>query len=197
MYSCRDATISGFNEYVENLQRDNPEALFTLTKFNSMKVDVVHTAVPISEVKLLSEDTYVPDGMTPLYDAIAQTVRATEKKVEEMEEKPNVLCVVMTDGFENTSKEWTRDKVFSLIKEKEGVAWSFVYLGADQDAWVVSQSIGFSQGNTMSYDSRDTKGTYRTLSTATLAYADQATGAQGKYSTDSFFHKNKNRKTGK
>ena len=57
-----------------------------------------------------------------------------------------VLAVIFTDGQELHSKESTRDSVASLISEKEDEGWTFIYLGANQDAWGSSKYLGFSGG---------------------------------------------------
>lgn len=173
MSVCREATISGFNEYISKLKQDQPKLKFTLTKFDSTKMEVVHKATPIKDVVELNQDTYVPGAMTPLYDAIATTVKAMES---DSKGKP-VLCIIMTDGEENASKEYTRDKIFALIKGKEKEGWTFIYLGANQDAWAVGQAIGLHKGNVMNYSTRKTKMSYRSLANVTQCYAAHG-GAQ-------------------
>ena len=81
------------------------------------------------------------------------------------------LITVMTDGQENDSKEYTREKIFNLIKEKEKAGWTFAYLGANQDAWEVGQSIGLHKGNVMTYTVAQTKETFNNIASQTVAYA--------------------------
>ncbi len=168
---CRDATISGFNEYVEELLKRKERILFTLTKFNSEKIEVTHAGVPVKDVSRLHQGNYVPAALTPLYDAIAKTVKATEEALKAKHGKPSVLCVIMTDGQENASRENTREAIYRLIKEKEAEGWTFVYLGANYDAWDVGQSIGLAQGNTMSYAGTPS-GTQAGITIAATATAD-------------------------
>jgi hypothetical protein len=80
MLSIKGQTIAGFNEYLANLQAGNEtkKARFTLTKFNSQKVEVVNDDVKLIDVKPLTSETYTPDHMTPLYDAIGRTIAALE-----------------------------------------------------------------------------------------------------------------------
>lgn len=144
---CRDATIGGFNEYIDELSKRKERIRFTLTKFNSTKIEMVCDGLAVKDVARLNRDTYVPAAMTPLYDAIAQTIRATEQSAK----GDSVLLVVMTDGEENASHEYNRDRLLKLIQKKEKAGWTFVYLGANQDAWAVGQSIGVPGGNTMTY----------------------------------------------
>ena len=178
----RDATISGFNEYVDSLKRNGQNVTMSLVKFNSRKKEIVYVDKPLMEVPALSRSNYVPDAMTPLYDAIAHTIRALEAALPSKQLKPSVLCVIMTDGQENASHEYTREKIFALISEKEAEGWTFAYLGANQDAWEVGASIGVPVGSSMSYASGQPKAAFAALSDATSAYR-----ASGSRQTRSLF----------
>lgn len=173
MLSVKDATISGFNEYLNTLKGRKETILFTLTQFNSEKVEVVHDAVSLDNVPELTHETYLPDACTPLYDAVARTIRATENRVGGMKGKPSVLCVVQTDGLENASQEYGLEQIRKLITEKTDAGWTFAYLGAGQDAWAVGASIGVPTASTLSYDSTpaSTKQAFGVTATATMAYA--------------------------
>lgn len=183
MQVVKEQTISGFNEYVETLRGEETASImrFTLTKFNSTKVEIIHDGVRMDAVKSLTDATYQPANLTPLYDAIGRTVRMLEKKVDG-QKKATALVVIQTDGQENASKEFTREAIFSLIDEKKGAGWTFVFLGADQDAWAVGQQLGLDQGNVMSYASADTGKTFRETAAGTLSYA-----RSGGLQTDRFF----------
>ena len=172
MGMCKAATISGFNEYVQTLKERKGKVFFTLTKFNSAKTEVVHAAVNIDKVRNLDEQSYIPTEMTPLYDAIAKTIFAAQERVEG--KKMNVLCVIMSDGEENASKEYTRVKLFDLIKLKERDGWTFVYLGANQDSYKVGQAIGINLSNVANYDQNKTTKAFACVARATMNYADNA-----------------------
>jgi hypothetical protein len=94
--------------------------------------------------------------MTALLDAMGKTITATGERLAAMAEadRPgHVIFVTLTDGLENASKEWTRERVFSMVKEQtDTYGWTFVYLGANQDAVAVGQSMGIASGNTITYD---------------------------------------------
>lgn len=181
MFSVKDATISGFNEYIGELKRRGENILFSLTQFNSEKVAVVHQSVPIADVPDLNADTYQPGYTTPLYDAVARTIKATDESVAAMKGKPNVLCVIQTDGLENASREYNLESVRKLIEEKTAAGWTFAFLGADQDAWVVGQSIGVPVASTMAYAGTPdgTKDAFAATATATARYAASG-GAQSR-----------------
>jgi len=160
MQSVKGQTISGFNEYVETLKNDkaSKNTLFTLTQFNNAKVDIVHNCVPIADVVLLTDKTYQPANNTPLYDAIGRTIRSLEQTIGK--KKANALVVIQTDGQENSSHEFNRQGIFSLIDEKKKAGWTFAFLGADQDAYAASELIGISKGNTMNYAGAQTKSAF-------------------------------------
>jgi Mg-chelatase subunit ChlD len=184
MQSVKQATISGVNEYLESLRNQKGRVYLTLTQFNSEKIEVVHKSASVKKVPDLTDETYQPNWNTPLYDAIAETIQATEKRIKRRKNKPNVLCVIMTDGLENASKEWTRDAIFKLITEKTADGWTFAYLGANQDAFAVGQSIGIAKGSSMHYpsDARGVSIAMTSVSESTSDWMDSG-GAQ----SSSFF----------
>ena len=135
MMSIKDKTIKDFNEYLQSV-KGKGEAIFTLTKFNSNKVEVVYEK-KLKDVPELTKETYNPDAMTPLYDAIGKTIRALEKDTTREH-----LLIVLTDGLENASKEFNKDAITKLIAEKEKEGWAVIYLGVGKDAWGAGEKIG-------------------------------------------------------
>jgi hypothetical protein len=152
MESVRQATISGFNEYVQTVNNQHPDALLSLVLFSTVKYDGVYRLTPLPVVAPLTFDTYKPNGGTPLYDCIARLIGETETAIAPIKPTPEVLFVIMTDGEENSSREYNRARIVELITRKEAAGWSFVYLGANQDAWQVGASIGVKASHAMTYD---------------------------------------------
>lgn len=148
MMERKVATINSFNEYLFTLKDREENISMTLTKFNSLKgTRVVFKTMDMYYIAGINIDTYCPNAMTPLYDAIGQTINSID-----VEKDTNVLFVVLTDGLENASQEYTRRAIFDLIKDKECEGWTFVFLGADQDSYV-AESMGFRGGNILIWDS--------------------------------------------
>lgn len=178
MQSIKDLTISAFNEYLKTLQNDkDADYSFFLFTFNSAVSELVYDAVPVKKAAELNADTYMCQATTPLYDAIARSINHLGKKKK-------VVFVVQTDGLENASREYTMRQVFDMITEKTGKGWQFLFLGADQDAWVASEKIGIMRGQTMSYSGMDPlhqREVFRQTSSVTQAYA-----ATGTAKTDAF-----------
>lgn len=150
MQSCWDATISGFNEYLKGLKKGKEKVNFSLTLFNTT-VEARHVDEPLEKIKDLDKIFYVPDGMTALYDAVYQTLSEVEKKAKD---SGKFLCVIMTDGEENSSREYTDKNVFAKIEElKKKGNWTFVFMGANQDSWVMGQKFGLDKNNVANYQS--------------------------------------------
>lgn len=192
MMSCRDATISGFNEYVQSQKMNQSgSCLLSLTKFDSRGVNPVYQAKSVQEVPFLDANSYIPNASTNLYDAIGERIRAVEAQLPGLPPETNVLMVIMTDGFDNCSMEFNAESIKTLIKDKESKGWSFVYLGANQDAWKVGQTFGMGVGNSMSYDTNNIVGAMATLSSSTEAYRGlRSKGVTG--SIGDFFANNTN-----
>jgi hypothetical protein len=179
MEAFKSQTISGFNEYVETLRRDKNSqgALFTLTKFNSDKVEIVHQGIALADVVLLDDKNYHPNMNTPLYDAVGRTINAIKSKKGEM-----VLVIIQTDGQENASQEFTRTTIFDLIEQKKKDGWTFVFLGADQDAYAASDKMGIPVGNTANYTGAKTGAMMNRVAMASVNYT-----SRGGTPTEDFF----------
>lgn len=158
--------ISGFNEYIENLKNDeNADKMrLTVTQFDT-NYNVVHDDVSLSKVSKFNNDSYVVGGMTALYDAIGRTINNLKRV---MKRDDRALVVIMTDGAENSSVEFNRKQITDLITGcQDEDNWTFVYLGADVDAFTGGTSIGIHGANTLTFDSYNHSGTYGSLSAAT------------------------------
>ena len=176
MESIKNDIVKGLNKYIDDLKAQNIPMGFTLNKFNSLHVSYPYLNTPIAEVQHFTNLDYSPSGNTPLYDAIGNSISELTEKLE-MAKKylgntPPILFITMTDGMENFSKEHTREGILSLIKSKEKEGWSFVYLGANQDAWAVGGTFGMNVGNTSTYtpDAVGVADAYALASTATLTH---------------------------
>ena len=174
MTDCKDETIKGFNAYIKELcSRDKARAMrFTLTQFDTRGIDIIHDAVPLKDVKLLTSATYQPRGGTPLYDAMGQTIRATETKATGTYK---VLFVTLTDGLENSSREWTSDFIKVLIRSKEDQAhWTFAYIGVGLQGWAATSTIAMGTSgasNVLLSSHQNTAKAYTRFAGATHGYA--------------------------
>ena len=141
----RDATISGFNEFKNDQAREEGNAFFTLTLFDT-QFHTVCKAVPVREVPDLDYASYAPGECTALYDAIGYTMRLTDEFVA-LHKPDQVLFVIMTDGEENSSREFTRQRIFEMIRDRQTLAeYEFIYLGANQDSYAAGHDMGLRDG---------------------------------------------------
>lgn len=176
MGSIRMQTIDSVNEYINSLKEANDKIVFSLTLFdttgaNELQLDRVYSREPIKEVKLLTKNDYVPRGLTPLNDSIGMSIKWMEEKLYEKN-----AVVVLTDGYENASSEWTNEMVKKLLTEKEeSDNWLVIYLGANQDAFSEGLAKGFKLDRTMNYDVKNIDKVFRAATRATMAY--NSTGA--------------------
>lgn len=168
MVSHQTETVSGFNAYVKELKEKGGNIAFTLTRFNALKTVTPYEGTPIKDVAELKD--YRPDSWTPLYDAIGKTITSLDRALQKRTDKPAVLFVVMTDGEENASKEFSGIQIRDLIKTREAAGWDFVYLGADHDAWNQAGGLGFGRANTVSYDKDNTVQVMTRMSGQTMSY---------------------------
>lgn len=147
MMGIQKQVRDGFWEYITELQKNGEgEILVTLTKFNTTTV-TPYVAKPLAEV---GELDYQAGGSTALYDAIANTIKKVEPTVDK---NTKVVTLVMTDGQENSSIENSAAQVNALVSAKQAEGnWTFIFLGADRDAWADAAHLGFARGNVMSYN---------------------------------------------
>lgn len=125
------------NSFIKEQQEAlDDEATFSLWKFNS-KVTKVIDDQKLSEVNEFTN--FNPHGLTALLDAIGEAITTKRNK----EKNHDVICVILTDGVENSSKKYTSDDIRRLTKEmEEEFNWKFLYLGANQDSFNVGGRYG-------------------------------------------------------
>ena len=152
MNGVRVNTIKGINSYIDKLKADSDEIIVNFLTFNSTGLKTLYDFQPISEITPFSGEHYRPDAMTPLYDAIGSGIEMTDKYVSEFKSNINVIFAIMTDGFENCSREYTHDMILRLIQARTEQKWVFTYLGANQDSWDVGRSLGLSQDHVTDYN---------------------------------------------
>jgi len=144
MSHLTDATIEGFNGFCDEQRNQPGRTLLSLTLFDTA-FDVRYVAQDLSEMPAMARsgpNAYGTNGGTALYDAVGTTVRGTEAWLDKHPDfKGRVVCVILTDGEENSSHEWNLDALNRLISEKRAVGWDFVFLGAGQAAWTEGQKF--------------------------------------------------------
>ena len=181
MHDCKGAAIAGFNHYVAALRQEPAETRVTLTLFNSRKTEVRYQTAPVTHVHDLDVETYRPQDTTPLYDAIGRTLTAARQEVPAGARR---LCVILTDGEENASKEYSRAQILDMIKAYENEGWTFLYLGANHDVWAAGEELGVAEHNRITFLKDDVTQTFECLSEATAAFRRSRKPSNGRSTPD-------------
>lgn len=162
-------TIGGFNSLLKKQKSEEGVARVTTVLFDH-RYTMLHDRLPIKEVKPLTKEDYLPEGTTALLDAVGRTVDSLLEHLIGLpkEEKPSVMFVIITDGQENASQDYTLERIRKRIEfcqESEG--WEFIFLGANIDSFAAASKIGISRERTASYhaDSRGVGVNFEALST--------------------------------
>ena len=175
-------TIKGFNTFLAIQQRSHQgECVFTLVQFDDVDPqEVVHDARPIATVPPLTAETFVPRGNTPLLDALGKAVVRTGERLKAMapDRRPGkVIFVIVTDGQENASHEYTRTRILDMIThQRDTYRWEFVYLGANQDAIKEAATYGIPAAGTATY-AHTTSGTRAAFAAMSSNVMRQRSGA--------------------
>lgn len=171
----RNDAIGGFNQFLEDQKKEPGEANLTLVFFDTTYCIPIK-GIPIKDVQPLNGDTYRPGGGTALNDALARAITETGARLSELPEdqRPNkVICVVITDGEENSSKEHTRDQVQEMVKhQEEKYDWAFIYLGTEVNAFDEARQLGIKADCAMNFapSSIGTRSAYDGMSEAVKGY---------------------------
>lgn len=141
MHRLRKDTIGSFNSVIDEQKKSdkNGEVYVTTVMFNDSS-DKIHDRKDIKNVENITEKEYNPNGCTALLDAVGNTI--TELSANKEVSKNNVVFVVITDGYENASREFKRDQIKKLIDEKKKAGWNFIFLGANIDSFAEGGNLG-------------------------------------------------------
>jgi uncharacterized protein YegL len=183
MQSCRTDAQGGVNSFIEDQAKQSGEALLTLVQFDN-EYEFVHKGVPIKDVPPF---TLVPRGSTALYDAIGRAINETGERLAKIPEQDRpglVLFAIVTDGEENDSKEFTQEQIKKMIDHQTTkYNWKFTYVGANQDAFKVANSINIPTSSALNYSTACTKSAFSSLSSGVIrARSMSARGASAELS---------------
>ncbi len=146
MWDIQRPAIQGFNEVLGGVKAakkkysDTQEQLITLVLFDSSSIDNVYWNEDPDKAAILTQETYVPGASTPLYDAMGRTLTRLEKELKG-NDRHSVVVTVITDGYENSSSEYSLSAVKALVEHLKDQGWSFAYMGTDHDVSSVSVSL--------------------------------------------------------
>lgn len=146
MSSIYNAALTGMNETLNTIRKiasENPEQAqeVTLVTFDTEHYNQIFKNTPAADTREITKKDYRPGGCTPLYDAMGKALTELEPLVKE---KEAVLVTVITDGYENASCEYSLKDIRTLVERLDEAGWVFTYIGANQDAKAVGDSMGIS-----------------------------------------------------
>ena len=150
MSGSEENTISSFNEYLDKEKKNKFKTTITTILFSD-NYEYLHNSIDVKKVNPITHDDYRVGGCTALYDALGNTINSIDKK-----DSDKVLFIIITDGYENASKEYNNNNIRDLIKKHKD--WEFIYIGADIDSYAAGSRIGIKKENIANYK-KDSKGT--------------------------------------
>jgi uncharacterized protein YegL len=152
MATAKNDHEGGLKSFVED-QRSLPgDVRFTLVQFDTANpCEVIYDRAKIEDV---TEIKLIPRGGTPLLDAVGKSIAHLEAALDKAKAKPDqTVVMIITDGEENESREWNRTQLAARVKDLEAKGWTFLFLGANMDAFDEAGNLGFQAGRTMTYTS--------------------------------------------
>jgi len=174
MHTISAEAVGMYNRFLAEQQALPDYAELSLIQFDDQYEEFC-TCKPIKDcVPLVDGETYVPRGMTALYDAVGRTINKIGKRLKNLpeEERPaRVLCIIITDGRENNSREYTDKVVKEMIEhQKTKFSWDFIFLAAGLNAFQEGRAFGMTADKCATY-SKSAGG------------LDEANNAMGSYAT--------------
>jgi Mg-chelatase subunit ChlD len=151
MQAVREDALGGVNSYIQAAKenRDLYEARFSMITFSSESIDTIRKSEIMETVKPVGGDEYHCAGWTPLFDAVGRGIGILD---EALESKPGkAILVVMTDGMENASREFSHEKITELIKARQERGWLVTFLGEGLDVAKQGMAMGAMAANVAAY----------------------------------------------
>lgn len=175
MSKIEDAAVEGVNAFVAEQKSSSTETSIRFVQFDDIYEEVFDGAIGDAPTLTLQEKPgqgqarYEPRGGTALLDAIGRTIDEMGQRLgamAESERPAKVVVVIMTDGKENASKKYNRERIFEMIAHQRDVyKWQFQFLGANQDAIATAATINIPHSNAINFAS-STAGTRNVMRAA-------------------------------
>jgi Mg-chelatase subunit ChlD len=179
MEATKTDAIGGYNSFIKEQQKLSGETLFSSLFFNApVEHKLYHDGVAVKDVSLLDETTYIPSGMTALYDAIGVVIDKVLERHSQMKVAPSTLLMILTDGEENSSREYTSEQAKKKLDDvQKNRNWKVIYVGmsADQFTQQAMHNISSKLG-VMNYSAQvNSKSAYRAMTLSSIAHVKDNT----------------------
>ena len=171
MSGLESDTIGGFNAMLEKQKALKGDCVVTSVLFDD-RYELLHDRIRLAGVAPLTSESYFVRGNTALLDAIGRTIDkigGVQQHTAPDEQAEKVLFVIITDGMENSSREYRYERVREMIeRQKERYGWEFLFLGANIDAISVASRFGIAPDRAVTYcpDGEGTRLNYEAVSSA-------------------------------
>ena len=143
--------INGVNSFIAEQKKLPDPASIAFVRFDSEAVETFRVMGPLAYCPPLTADEYSPRGGTPLFDAVGRTISQMDKDWKE-QRADRAIVVIVTDGEENASREYTKEKIKDMVNARQRTGrWAFVYLGANVDAFSEASKMGINPQNVAGY----------------------------------------------
>ena len=169
MGGIKEATIGGYNDFLDEQRNGDGSCLLTLTKFHSSGIRTPYSDIDVLMVPDMTVDTFIPAGSTNQHDAIMSRLSALERRLEQWDIIPRVMFVVMTDGMDNMSRHKVHE-VAGKVREASARGWACLYLGANQNAASIGRNLGFLPENIESFETAEMRETMQNVSRKATAF---------------------------
>lgn len=170
MQGAKQDHEGGLRAFVDEQRKVPGAALFTLIQFDDIApCEVVYDRSPLGAVGAI---TLNPRGGTPLLDAIGRGTAYLEQQ-QHARASTDTVVMIVTDGQENSSREWTRQRVKQRLAELERKGWRVIFLGANIDSFAEAGGLGVARGMTMNFNNispHAINSTYATMSSNMGSY---------------------------
>ena len=178
MDSIRKEAVDGYNETLGTIRaaqdkhRDTQEQFVSLAVFCGCGIEMIYDKTPIQDADKLKPEQYEPCCVTPLYDAIGITIKKLKHDIRDVEDAA-VLVTIITDGYENASKEWSGAAIKKLIDECKEEGWMFAFIGAGEDVVKTASTISITNTIVWHKSSQGTKDMFDQTNSASTRFYDK------------------------
>lgn len=147
MHGTEEDVIGGYNALIEEQKKVDGEVSVTTILFDDT-INTIYSKRDIKEITPMQNKDYRPCGCTALLDTIGYAIRMLDDEVE----AETTIISIMTDGYENASKEYTYDSIKKLIKAREKKGWQILFQGANIDVKKEVTRLGINEEHAMEFD---------------------------------------------
>ncbi len=177
MSGLEAAVVKGVNRFIAEQAAEPGSCRLTVAQFDSeAPFELLVDDVSVHKADPHALEQYEPRGLTPLFDAFGRLIGCADRRVKQRRKagkKPeDQTVVIVTDGYENASTDYTAADIHKLIAKRREQGWAFVFMGANQDSYAESARLGVDQRNVQNYEASD-EGVDEAFASVSRAYSER------------------------